>query len=239
MTSDAFELTGRPRNALLLAARLLLAFIFIHEGVFSNIEFRWCGFRDVENGRAQRCVCCDDRPATFRRNGDRAGDLHPLRRNRARNILFPDGVHVSYTFWRAGRASPFREDFAIAGGLLVLALHGVGDWSVEALRARALDMGATPLLTLSSNIGPRNAAARSKRRRRRGYRTSSRRNRASKLQAHSPLRNTGVRAPFASRPSMSILSEPIIQSIWIMLLLPPCAAICSGLSFAPSTKHFV
>ena len=27
---------------------------------------------------------------------------------------------------------------------------------------------------------------------------------------------------------MSILSEPIIQSIWIRLLLPPCAAICSG-----------
>jgi hypothetical protein len=58
-------------------------------------------------------------------------------------------------------------------------------------------------------------------------------------QAHSPLRNTGVRAPFASRPSMSILSDPIIQSMWIMLLLPPCSAICSGLSFAPSTKHFV
>ena len=25
---------------------------------------------------------------------------------------------------------------------------------------------------------------------------------------------------------MSIFSEPIIQSIWIMLLLPPCSAIC-------------
>ena len=37
---------------------------------------------------------------------------------------------------------------------------------------------------------------------------------------------------------MSILSDPIIQSIWIMLLLPPRAAISSGVSFAPSTKHF-
>ena len=32
---------------------------------------------------------------------------------------------------------------------------------------------------------------------------------------------------------MSILSEPIIQSIWIMLLLPPCSAICSGRELRP------
>jgi hypothetical protein len=56
--------------------------------------------------------------------------------------------------------------------------------------------------------------------------------------AHSPLRNTGTRRPSAPMPSMSVLSEPIIQSIWIRLLLPPCEAICSGVSLAPSTKHF-
>ena len=57
-------------------------------------------------------------------------------------------------------------------------------------------------------------------------------------QTHSPLRKTGVRPPSASTPSMSILSEPIIQSMWIMLLLPPRAAISSAVSLAPSTKHF-
>jgi uncharacterized membrane protein YphA (DoxX/SURF4 family) len=32
----------------------------------------------------------------------------------------------------------FEKDLAIAGGLLVLALHGVGDWSVEAKLPRSL-----------------------------------------------------------------------------------------------------
>jgi hypothetical protein len=57
-------------------------------------------------------------------------------------------------------------------------------------------------------------------------------------QAHSPLRITGTRLPSLPSPSMSILSEPIIQSIWMKLLLPPRAAISSWLSEAPSTKHF-
>ncbi len=57
-------------------------------------------------------------------------------------------------------------------------------------------------------------------------------------QTHSPLRKTGVRAPPASSPSMSILSEPIIQSMWMRLALPPRAAISSGVSVSPSTKHF-
>ena len=57
--------------------------------------------------------------------------------------------------------------------------------------------------------------------------------------AHSPLRITGSLAAVGLTPSISILSEPIIQSMWIRLLLPPCAAICSGVSLAPSTKHLV
>src|SRR6202041_408397 len=32
----------------------------------------------------------------------------------------------------------FEKDLAIAGGLLVLALHGVGDWSIEATLPRSL-----------------------------------------------------------------------------------------------------
>ncbi len=45
--------------------------------------------------------------------------------------------------------------------------------------------------------------------------------------AHSPPRITGSVEPSAFTPSMSILSEPIIQSMWMRLELPPCAAICS------------
>ena len=32
----------------------------------------------------------------------------------------------------------FEKDLAIAGGLLVLALHGVGDWSIESTLPRSL-----------------------------------------------------------------------------------------------------
>ncbi|MGY4627913.1 hypothetical protein ACVWY3_005669 [Bradyrhizobium sp. USDA 4486] len=56
--------------------------------------------------------------------------------------------------------------------------------------------------------------------------------------AHSPLRNTGTLLPSARMPSMSVSAEPIIQSMWIRLWLPPCAAICCGVSCAPLTKHF-
>src|SRR5262249_35203100 len=45
--------------------------------------------------------------------------------------------------------------------------------------------------------------------------------------AHSPWRITGTRDPSGLMPSISTLSEPIIQSIWIRLELPPCALICS------------
>ena len=55
-----------------------------------------------------------------------------------------------------------------------------------------------------------------------------------------PIRPCGTpaRGAVGMMPSMSISSEPIIQSIWMRLLLPPCAAISSGVSVAPSTKHF-
>lgn len=57
-------------------------------------------------------------------------------------------------------------------------------------------------------------------------------------QAHSPLRITGTRVPSGFTPSISTLSEPIIQSMWIRLEFPPCALICSCVSDAPSRKHF-
>ena len=39
------------------------------------------------------------------------------------------------------------------------------------------------------------------------------------------------------RSDLTVIAPPIIQSTWIMELLPPCAAICSGVRLAPSRKH--
>eukprot|EP01035_Chromulina_nebulosa_P050356 gene50356-68463_t len=52
--------------------------------------------------------------------------------------------------------------------------------------------------------------------------------------AHSPLRNTGTREPSGLMPSISIWPEPIIQSIWIRLELPPFSAIWVWVRLAPS-----
>jgi len=56
-------------------------------------------------------------------------------------------------------------------------------------------------------------------------------------QAHSPLRMTGTVEPSFRMPSTSTSPEPIIQSMWMKLLLPPRAVISSSVKFAPSTKH--
>ena len=55
---------------------------------------------------------------------------------------------------------------------------------------------------------------------------------------HSPERIRGVRLPFLI-PSRSILSEPIIQSIWIRESLTPRSRSCSGVRPSMSTMHLV
>jgi len=57
--------------------------------------------------------------------------------------------------------------------------------------------------------------------------------------AHSPLRITGVTEPSWPMPSTSISAEPIIQSIWIKLELPPRALTSSAVMVSPSTKHLL
>jgi hypothetical protein len=54
-----------------------------------------------------------------------------------------------------------------------------------------------------------------------------------------PFPNTGTGRPSARMPPMSVLSERIIQSIWMRLLLPPCEAIeaMGSLAVAPGPER--
>lgn len=57
--------------------------------------------------------------------------------------------------------------------------------------------------------------------------------------AHSPARIRGSARPSASSPSTSTSAEPIIQSTWMRLRLPPRATKSSSPSVSPSRKHFL
>jgi putative oxidoreductase len=136
MTSAAFELSGHPRNALLLAARLLLAFIFIHEAVFLLANFDSAALAMSKLGvpgpalvatiALQLCAGLAIALGMFTRLGAVALALFCL----ATAFLFHQHFAVRDELLH------FEKDLAIAGGLFVLAVHGGGDWSVEALSAR-------------------------------------------------------------------------------------------------------
>lgn len=54
---------------------------------------------------------------------------------------------------------------------------------------------------------------------------------------HSPARITGTAAPAASRPSTSTSPEPIIQSMWIRLVLAPRRASSSSGAVVPPSRQ--
>ena len=137
MASAAFELPGHPRNALLLAARLLLAFIFIHEGVFLLANFDSAASAMSKMGVPSPALVATIALQLFA-GCDRAWDVHTVRRSRACALLLATAFLFHQHFAVRDELLHFEKDLAIAGGLLVLAVQGGGDWSIEALSARAL-----------------------------------------------------------------------------------------------------
>jgi putative oxidoreductase len=125
-------------NLGLLASRLLLAWIFIHEGVFLTMNFvsAAAGMAKLGvPGPALVVVIALQLVAGIAiavgwnaRSGAAALGLFCL----ATAVLF----HTN--FGSRNELLHFEKDIAIAGGLFLLVLCGPGDWSVEGLiRARA------------------------------------------------------------------------------------------------------
>lgn len=136
MTSAAFELTGRPRNALLLAARLLLAFIFIHEGVFLILNFDGAASATSKMGVPNVVFVATIVLQLFAGMAIALGIFTRVGAIALAIFCFLTAFMFHTHFGVRDELLHFEKDLAIAGGLLVLALHGVGDWSVEALSAR-------------------------------------------------------------------------------------------------------
>jgi putative oxidoreductase len=131
--SKALEMQNTtPENVVLLASRLLLAWIFIHEGVFLATNFA-----AASAGMAKTGVPAPALVATIglqlvagiaiavgwhARLGAAALGLFCL----ATAILF----HTNFAV--RNELLHFEKDLAIAGGMFILTLRGVGGYSLQA-----------------------------------------------------------------------------------------------------------
>jgi putative oxidoreductase len=126
-----------PDNLVLLAGRLLLAWIFVHEGVFLAKNFATAAAGMAKLGVPEPAlvvVIALQLSAGIAiaagwnvRWGAAALGLFCL----ATALLF----HINFVV--RNELLHFEKDLAIAGGMFVLMLHGPGDWSVDGLiRAR-------------------------------------------------------------------------------------------------------
>jgi putative oxidoreductase len=138
MISDTWQWAGCPRNAVLLAARLLLAFIFVHESVFLILNFDGAASATSKMGVPTVAFIATIVLQLFAGMAIALGIFTRLGAAALALFCFLTAFMFHTHFGVRDELLHFEKDLAIAGGLLVLALHGVGDWSVEALRARAL-----------------------------------------------------------------------------------------------------
>jgi putative oxidoreductase len=138
MTSTWSELAGRPRNALLLAARLLLAFIFVHESIFLMLNFENAASATSKMGVPNVAFVATIILQLFAGTAIALGIFTRFGAAALALFCFATAFMFHTHFGVRDELLHFEKDLAIAGGLLVLALHGVGDWSIEAALPRFL-----------------------------------------------------------------------------------------------------
>lgn len=150
MTLICSESAGRLRNALLLAARLLLAFIFIHEGVFLIFNFDGAASATSKLGVPIVAFVATIVLQLFAGTAIALGIFTRFGAAALALFCFTTAFVFHTHFGVRDELLHFEKDLAIAGGLLVLALHGVGDWSIEATLPRFLG-GRFPLSQRQNN----------------------------------------------------------------------------------------
>src|ERR1700683_4132483 len=138
MTSPWAELAGRPRNAVLLAARLLLAFIFVHESIFLMLNFDNAASATSKMGVPNVAFVATIILQLFAGTAIALGIFTRFGAAALALFCFATAFVFHTHFGVRDELLHFEKDLAIAGGLLVLALHGVGDWSIEAALPRFL-----------------------------------------------------------------------------------------------------
>ncbi len=137
MTSTDSESAGRLRNAVLLAARLLLAFIFVHEGLFLILNFDDAASATSKMGVPTIAFVATIVLQLFAGMAIALGIFTRFGAAALALFCFATAFMFHTHFGVRDELLHFEKDLAIAGGLLVLALHGVGDWSIEATLPRS------------------------------------------------------------------------------------------------------
>jgi putative oxidoreductase len=153
MISTRSELGVRPRNALLLAARLLLAFIFVHEGVFLMLNFDSAASATSKMGVPNVVFVATIVLQLFAGMTIALGLFTRLGAAALALFCFATAFMFHTHFGVRDELLHFEKDLAIAGGLLVLALHGVGDWSIEAKLPRSLNGRLLQFQRLNRGVG--------------------------------------------------------------------------------------
>ena len=125
-------------NLILLASRLLLAWIFVHEGAFLVVNFDAAAAGMIKIGVSRYLLVATIAlqlvaglaiaTGWHARAGAAALGLFCL----ATAILF----HTNFA--SRNELLHFEKDLAIAGGMFLLMLRGAGDWSVAAMLPRRL-----------------------------------------------------------------------------------------------------
>jgi putative oxidoreductase len=125
--------TAMLENLILLVSRLLLAWIFLHEGAYLAMNFN-----SAFAGMARIGVSGDLLVATIILQlavGTAIAAGWHARAGAAALGLFSLATAVLFhtNFANRNELLHFEKDLAIAGGMLLLMLRGAGDWSVEGL----------------------------------------------------------------------------------------------------------
>jgi putative oxidoreductase len=125
-------------NLILLASRLLLAWIFLHEGAFLVMNFDDAAAGMIKIGVSRYLLVATIALQLIAGLAIAAG-WH-ARAGAAALGLFCLATAVLFhtNFASRNELLHFEKDLAIAGGMFLLMLRGAGDWSVAAMLPRRL-----------------------------------------------------------------------------------------------------
>ena len=128
--------TSMLENLILLASRLLLAWIFVHEGVFLVMNFDVAATGMIKIGVSRYLLVATIALQLIAGTAIAAGWY--ARAGAAALGLFCMATALLFhtNFANRNELLHFEKDLAIAGGMFLLMLRGAGGWSVEAFLAR-------------------------------------------------------------------------------------------------------
>ena len=131
---------ARSTNAALLASRLLLAWIFVHEGAFLSTNFDAAAVGMAKLGVPGLALVATIVLQLAAGTAITLGLLTRLGAGALALFCFATAVLFHTNFAIRNELLHFEKDLAIAGGLIALMVHGAGAWSLDAVLRRKFQL---------------------------------------------------------------------------------------------------